>query len=84
VPGTRVTKPSEIDRAVQQAIDFPGPYLLEFRISREECVYPMVVPGTALSEVIPDTPYVPAVAPQPSVESTPSREPVRASGGDER
>ena len=82
IPAARVTRPGEVDRAVQAALDFPGPYLIEFRVAREECVYPMVVPGTALADVIPDTPYVAPSAPEPSVEEVPDRQPVHASGSD--
>jgi acetolactate synthase-1/2/3 large subunit len=81
IPAVRVTRPDQIERAVQQAIDVPGPFLIDFQVAREECVYPMVVPGTALSECIPDTPYVRAEAPAVAVEAPPSREPVHAAGG---
>jgi hypothetical protein len=30
----------------------PGPALIEFMVKADECVYPMVVPGTSLAEVI--------------------------------
>jgi acetolactate synthase-1/2/3 large subunit len=81
VPSVRVTRPDQIERAVQQAIDFPGPFLIEFQVAREECVCPMVVPGTALIECIPDTPYVRAEPAPVAVQAPPSREPVHASGG---
>jgi acetolactate synthase-1/2/3 large subunit len=71
IPGSRVTSPREIERAVNEAREFPGPYLIEFGTSRTENCFPMVVPGTALIEVIPDETYTggnhrgPAVHAQP-------------------
>ena len=35
----------------------PGPAIIEFRVARTEDVYPWVLGGTSLGEVLPDTPY---------------------------
>ena len=51
---------------------------------REENVFPMVPSGAALSEVIPDTPYVPAAVPTPIPAATAASAaptPVHAQGG---
>jgi acetolactate synthase-1/2/3 large subunit len=76
----RAETPGEVDRAVQAAMDFPGPYLIDFRIATEECVYPMVVPGTALSEVIPDEAYASGDNGGVPEHAQPSGEPVQAAG----
>jgi hypothetical protein len=36
---------------------YPGPAIVECRVAREEDVYPWVLGGTALGDVLPDTPY---------------------------
>jgi acetolactate synthase I/II/III large subunit len=48
----RVTRPEDALPAVQAAMAHPGPALIEFVVRADECVYPMVVPGTSLAEVI--------------------------------
>jgi acetolactate synthase I/II/III large subunit len=80
IPASRVTNPTEIDKAVQTAMGFPGPYLIDFCIATEECVYPMVVPGTALSEVIPDEAYPGSDDGGVPEHAQPSGEPVQAAG----
>ena len=80
IPACRAEKPGEVDKAVEAAMDFPGPYLIEFRIATEECVYPMVVPGTALSEVIPDEAYAGGDDGGVPEHAQPSGEPVQAAG----
>jgi acetolactate synthase-1/2/3 large subunit len=53
VPAWRVDSPDGVASAVKRAIDEPGPALIEFAINPEENVFPMVVTGTSLAEVIP-------------------------------
>lgn len=53
IPGWRVESPAEVASAVKRAMDEPGPALIEFAIDPGENVFPMVVTGTALAEVIP-------------------------------
>ncbi len=36
---------------------YPGPAIVEFRVARNEDVYPWVLGGDSLGEVLPDTPY---------------------------
>jgi acetolactate synthase-1/2/3 large subunit len=85
IPGWRVTRPSEIAPAIAAARAHQGPAFIEFQVWREENVFPMVPSGAALSEVIPDTPYVPAAvatpipAAGPAAPSQPT--PVHATGG---
>ncbi|MHB8990275.1 MAG: thiamine pyrophosphate-binding protein, partial [Chloroflexota bacterium] len=52
VEACRVTSPSEVREAVQRAMDYPGPFLVEFAVEPEENVFPMVPPGAALSDMI--------------------------------
>jgi len=78
IPAWRVTRTDQVDFAVGAAMAYPGPALIEFQTVRDENVFPMVVPGTALSEVIPDETYARGDARRPSVSPQPSREPVPA------
>jgi acetolactate synthase-1/2/3 large subunit len=57
IPAWRVTEPGQIAEAVGAAAAYPGPAIVEFRVARTEDVYPWVLGGTALGEVLPDTPY---------------------------
>jgi acetolactate synthase-1/2/3 large subunit len=52
LPGLRVTRKEEVVPAIEQAIEYPGPFLIDFVVEPEENVYPMVVPGTSLAEVL--------------------------------
>jgi acetolactate synthase-1/2/3 large subunit len=84
IPGWRVSSPGDLTSAIQAARAHPGPALIEFQVAREENVFPMVPSGAALSEVIPDTPYVPAAVATPVPVAAPasaSPTPVHARGG---
>ena len=50
--GSTVRKPSELPGALKEAFDEPGPFLLNVMVAPEECVYPMVPAGGALTEMI--------------------------------
>ena len=47
-----ITESSDVESALSRALDYNGPYLLDFRIEREENVFPMVPAGAAISEMI--------------------------------
>ncbi|MBI4579841.1 MAG: biosynthetic-type acetolactate synthase large subunit, partial [Planctomycetes bacterium] len=80
IPAWRVRRTEEADMAVGAAMAYPGPALIEFQVEPEENCWPMVVPGTALSEVIPDETYVGGNSRGPAVHAQPRREPVPATG----
>lgn len=50
--GVRVTKPSEVAPAIKAAIEDPAVVLIDFIVSREEKVFPMVAPGAAITEML--------------------------------
>jgi len=50
--GILITKPEDVEPALKEAIDTPGPVVMDFRIVREENVYPMVPAGAALTQMI--------------------------------
>ena len=51
VGGMRATKPAEVEKTLREAFSIDKPVLMDFRVSREECVYPIVRPGESLSEM---------------------------------
>ncbi len=58
IPAWRVRAPgSEMVEAIGAAMAYPGPAIIEFQVARGENVYPWVLGGAALGDVIPDTPY---------------------------
>ncbi|HEY2979758.1 MAG TPA: biosynthetic-type acetolactate synthase large subunit [Anaerolineales bacterium] len=52
IPARLVTKPEEVQPAIDFARNTPGPVLLEFRVEKEEIVYPMVPSGASLHDMI--------------------------------
>jgi acetolactate synthase-1/2/3 large subunit len=52
VDGMRVDSPDEVREALSTAIETEGPFVLDFRIEREENVFPMVPAGAAINEMI--------------------------------
>jgi acetolactate synthase-1/2/3 large subunit len=58
IPGRVVEREEELAPALAWAQSVDGPVLLDLRVEREECVYPMVPSGKALDELVtgpPDT-----------------------------
>ncbi len=52
ISGGSVSRPEDLDGALEHAFGEPGPYLLNVQVTPEECVYPMVPAGGAVSEMI--------------------------------
>jgi acetolactate synthase-1/2/3 large subunit len=64
IHGRRVERGDEVDEAVREALERPGPALLEFMIEQEANVFPMIPPGASLSEPIEGEPEpVPRLVP---------------------
>jgi acetolactate synthase-1/2/3 large subunit len=58
IPAWRVTSAGrQMEDAIGAAMAYPGPAIIEFRVARTEDVYPWVLGGTSLGDVLPDTPY---------------------------
>jgi len=49
--GLRATRPEEVEPMLRQGLFTPKPVLMEFKVAREECVYPMVRPGGSICEM---------------------------------
>jgi len=52
IKGLRVEKPEEVETALLKAVNTSGPFLLDFAISPDEVVLPMVPPGKVITEVL--------------------------------
>jgi len=52
IPSKRVETPEQVVPAIEFAQKTEGPVLLEFRVEREESVYPMVATGADLDDMI--------------------------------
>jgi len=51
VVGLRATKPEDVEPVLKEGLAIDKPVLMDFRVSREECVYPMVHPGDSISNM---------------------------------
>jgi acetolactate synthase-1/2/3 large subunit len=52
IEGEKVESCEDVRPALKNAISHEGPYLIDFRIEREENVFPMVPAGAAINEMI--------------------------------
>ena len=59
--GRTIDKPWELAAALKEAVDEPGPYLLNVKVTPFECVYPMVPAGGAINEMVLGPPQPVAV-----------------------
>jgi acetolactate synthase-1/2/3 large subunit len=50
--GRTIERPQELRPALEEALEEPGPYLLNVKVSPEENVYPMIPSGGAVNEMI--------------------------------
>ena len=50
--GLQATKVDEVEATIKKALETPGPVLMNFKVSREENVLPMVPAGKAINEMV--------------------------------
>jgi acetolactate synthase-1/2/3 large subunit len=50
--GIKVTEKSDVEPAIEKALEHPGPVVIDFEVEQHEDTYPMVPPGTALYETV--------------------------------
>ncbi len=50
--GLRAERPEEVRPVIEKALAHPGPVVMDFRVDREEGVYPMVPAGAPLSKML--------------------------------
>jgi acetolactate synthase-1/2/3 large subunit len=51
IKGLRADKPNEVKRVLKEGLETPGPVVMDFHVEPEENVFPMVKPGTPLTEM---------------------------------
>jgi acetolactate synthase-1/2/3 large subunit len=56
IRANRIEMPSEVENALREMVDDPGPYLLDVVVDRDVNVFPMVPAGAAVSKMILDMP----------------------------
>jgi acetolactate synthase-1/2/3 large subunit len=52
IPAWRATKPEDVDMVIAEARKAPGPALIDFHLDEAQNVYPMMLPGKGLSEMV--------------------------------
>jgi acetolactate synthase-1/2/3 large subunit len=52
IEGVKVESPDDVMPALKASLDCDGPFVMDFRIEREENVFPMVPAGAAINEMI--------------------------------
>jgi acetolactate synthase-1/2/3 large subunit len=52
IKGRTIEKPQDLAAALEEAVNEPGPYLLNVKVSPYENVYPMVPAGGAINEMV--------------------------------
>ncbi|MBW1779021.1 MAG: acetolactate synthase large subunit, partial [Deltaproteobacteria bacterium] len=50
--GLRAERPSEVEPVLRKGLETPGPVIMDFRVEKEECVYPMVPAGAPITEML--------------------------------
>jgi acetolactate synthase-1/2/3 large subunit len=50
--GLRATRPDEVEAVLRRGLETPGPVIMDFRVAKEECVYPMVPAGAPITEML--------------------------------
>jgi acetolactate synthase-1/2/3 large subunit len=57
--GLRVSDPADLEATLKQAFEYDGPALVDVRVARLECVFPMVAPGGSIDEMLGGVPGCP-------------------------
>ena len=52
IKAKKITKTSELKKAVKDMLAYPGPYLLHVMVEKEENVFPMVPAGASCAEIV--------------------------------
>jgi len=52
VKGQTITKPEELDKAIEEMLAHDGPYLLHCMVEKEENIFPMISTGKAVDEIV--------------------------------
>ena len=50
--GLRASKPQEVEAVLKEGLSISGPVIMDFKVDREESVYPMVPAGAPITEML--------------------------------
>ena len=50
--GLRASKPEEVEQVLREGLSTPKPVIMDFVVEKEECVYPMVPSGAAITDML--------------------------------
>jgi acetolactate synthase-1/2/3 large subunit len=50
--GLQATRPDEVETVLKKGLETPGPVIMDFKVARKECVYPMVPAGAPITEML--------------------------------
>jgi acetolactate synthase I/II/III large subunit len=50
--GLRASKPEEVEQVLREGLFTPRPVIMDFVVEKEECVYPMVPSGAAITDML--------------------------------
>jgi acetolactate synthase-1/2/3 large subunit len=50
--GLRATRPEEVGPLLEEGLSMRRPVIMDFHVEKEECVYPMVLPGAPITEML--------------------------------
>ncbi len=56
IAGIRVTEREQVEGAIQQALETPGPVIVDFIVKPDENVYPMIPAGESVNEMLEQPP----------------------------
>ncbi|MCL2669765.1 MAG: biosynthetic-type acetolactate synthase large subunit [Syntrophaceae bacterium] len=51
IKGLKADKPAEVERVLQEGLETPGPVVMDFHVEPEENVFPIVKPGSPLTQM---------------------------------
>jgi acetolactate synthase-1/2/3 large subunit len=71
--GLRCEKVEDIEATIRQAMETPGPVLMDFRVAKETNVYPMIPSGQTIHEMMITKPPTPAEEPASVCHFTPGK-----------
>ena len=50
--GFRAERPGDVEPVLREGLKTPGPVIMDFKVEKEECVYPMVPAGAPITEML--------------------------------
>jgi len=77
IPARQCVDPADVEATLRWAAETKGPALLDFRVAKETCVFPMIPSGQTIHDMVVRRPMDPADAPASTCNYTPrdTREP---------